>query len=110
MTARIPLPRLPSEKPRDEHYRLIQTKSSVVVLDCSGRVVETCPLKEFAGGSFEARLGLMNLAADQKTLAERRWRASTKPTKPQAPCDVGLFSDDRDQLDLVEMFADPANE
>lgn len=55
-------------------------------------------------------IDLPALAADQKTLAERRWRAPTKPRKPQAPCDVGLFSDDRDQLDLVEMFADPANE
>jgi hypothetical protein len=29
-----------------------------------------------------------------------------QPTKPQLPCDIGLFSDEADQLDLVEMFQD----
>ena len=30
--------------------------------------------------------------------------------KPQKPCDIGLFSDEADQLDLVEMFQDPAED
>ncbi len=47
---------------------------------------------------------LNRLATDQKTVAERKWRAGLKPAKPQEPCDIGLFSDDADQLDLVEMF------
>ena len=50
------------------------------------------------------------IAQDQRTLAERKWRAPTKPNKPQKPCDVGLFSDDHLQLDLVEMLQEPANE
>lgn len=36
--------------------------------------------------------------------------APIKPRKPQQRCDVGLFSDDADQLDLVEMFQDPADD
>ena len=37
-------------------------------------------------------------------------RAPMRPGKPQAVCDIGLFSDDADQLDLVEMFQDPAED
>jgi len=36
--------------------------------------------------------------------------APIKPRKLQKPCDVGLFSDEADQLDLVEMFHDPAED
>ncbi len=50
------------------------------------------------------------IATDQKTVAERKWRAGLKPAKPQQPCDHGLFSDDAAQLDLVEMFQQPTNE
>jgi hypothetical protein len=32
--------------------------------------------------------------------------APIKPAKPQARCDIGLFSDEADQLDLCEMFQD----
>ena len=32
--------------------------------------------------------------------------ASIKPRAPQARCDIGLFSDEADQLDLCEMFQD----
>lgn len=31
-------------------------------------------------------------------LAEKR----LQPARPQEPCDVGLFSDDRNQLDLLD--------
>lgn len=36
-------------------------------------------------------------------------RARALPRKPQQPCDVGLFSDDAAQLDLldIEMFQQP---
>ncbi len=50
------------------------------------------------------------LATDQKTVAERKWRAGRKPAKPQLPADHGLFSDDAAQLDLCEMFMDPTND
>lgn len=53
---------------------------------------------------------LNRLATDQRTLAERKWQAPSKPAKAQLPCDVGLFSDDKDQLDMCEMFQEPANE
>ncbi len=50
------------------------------------------------------------IATDQKTVAERKWRAGMKPRKEQKACDVGLFSDDAAQLDLCEMFQQPTNE
>jgi len=53
---------------------------------------------------------LNSLAADQKTVAERKWRAGLKPAKPQRACDIGLFSDDAAQLDLVEMFHQPVED
>ena len=34
-------------------------------------------------------------------LAKRQAAAPLKPNKPQEPCDVGLFSDDARQLDLI---------
>jgi hypothetical protein len=49
---------------------------------------------------------LARFPQDAKTVAERKWQAGLKPAKPQQPCDVGLFSDDMDQ---VEMFMDPTN-
>ena len=45
---------------------------------------------------------LNRLAADQKTLAERKWQEGAKPSKPQQPCDVGLFGDQAQQLDLID--------
>lgn len=43
-------------------------------------------------------------------IAATRALGRMKPKKPQKPCDVGLFSDEADQLDLVEMFQDPAED
>lgn len=45
-------------------------------------------------------------SADIAGLLRLKAAAPIKPAKPQKPCDVGLFSDDADQLDLVEMFQD----
>jgi hypothetical protein len=36
--------------------------------------------------------------------------APIKPRKPQLPPDIGLFSDEADQLDLCEMFQDSTEE
>jgi hypothetical protein len=36
--------------------------------------------------------------------------APIKPRAPQAACDIGLFSDEADQLDLVEMLQDPVED
>ncbi len=41
---------------------------------------------------------------------QRRADAGMKPRKEQKPMDIGLWSDDAAQLDLVEMFATPTNE
>ena len=48
-------------------------------------------------------------ATDERTVAERKWAAGLKPAAPQLPPDHGLFSDDKDQLELIEMFQDPTN-
>lgn len=37
-------------------------------------------------------------------------RAKAMPMRAQQPCDVGLFSDDADQLDLIEMLQQPTND
>ena len=55
-------------------------------------------------------LAMNRLAVDQRTVAERKWLAGLKPAKPQLPADVGLFSDDADQLDLVEMLQEPVED
>lgn len=39
-------------------------------------------------------------------LAKAKAAAPMRPDKPQKPCDVGLFSDEADQMDLIEMFMD----
>jgi hypothetical protein len=36
--------------------------------------------------------------------------APIKPRKPQQPMDIGLWSDEADQLDLCEMFQQPAED
>jgi hypothetical protein len=44
------------------------------------------------------------IEADQKFMAERKWREGLKPTAPQLPAAHGLFGDEHLQLDLVEML------
>lgn len=56
-------------------------------------------------------LGLTNpLARDQAALAQRKANAPLKPRKEQKPCDVGLFSDEANQIDLIEMLMEPVDE
>ena len=47
------------------------------------------------------------LAQDQRTVAERQWRAPVKPRAAQLPCDHGMFSDEMDQ---IEMFMEPCDD
>ena len=47
------------------------------------------------------------ISQDERTIAERKWRAPLKPRADQLPPDIGLFSDDKDQLEMVEMFVPP---
>jgi len=49
-------------------------------------------------------------APDVGGLLRLKAKAPMRPGKPQRPCDLGLFSDEADQLDLVEMFQDPAED
>jgi hypothetical protein len=44
--------------------------------------------------------------ADLAGLLRLKAAAPIKPAKPQKPCDVGLFSDDADQLDLVSWLTE----
>jgi len=39
--------------------------------------------------------------ASDATMAKRRAAAPLKPSKPQSPCDLGLFSDSRNQQELL---------
>lgn len=56
-------------------------------------------------------LGLTNpLARDQVTIAQRKSAAPLKPEQPQKPMDIGLFSDEASQLDLIEMLMEPTND
>lgn len=45
----------------------------------------------------------MSRMADQAEIARRKAAMPLKPTKPQAACDHGLFSDEAAQSDLVDM-------
>lgn len=49
---------------------------------------------------------------DEMIAAWRRemFEGPLRPKVPQKPCDVGLFSDEADQLDLCEMFQDSTEE
>jgi hypothetical protein len=42
--------------------------------------------------------------------ARRLAQAPLRPSRPQLPCDHGLFSDEAAQLDLVEMLQDPVED
>jgi len=52
------------------------------------------------------QMDLPQSAADPGGLVKLLAAAPLRPRKPQAPCDVGLFSDEADQLDLVSLFRD----
>jgi hypothetical protein len=41
---------------------------------------------------------------DPAALAKQLAAAPLRPRKPQNPCDIGLFSDEADQLDLAGLF------
>lgn len=45
-----------------------------------------------------------------RLLLQRKANAPLKPDVPQKPADIGLFSDEAAQLDLIEMFEDPTND
>jgi hypothetical protein len=50
--------------------------------------------------------------AANRSLAQRKANSPLMAPKPQIPCDHGLFSEERDQLDLADMpmFTDAIEE
>jgi hypothetical protein len=48
--------------------------------------------------------------ADIGGLLRLKSAAPIKPRKPQISCDIGLFSDEADQLDLVSWFTEQSEE
>jgi len=48
--------------------------------------------------------------ATDAVLAQRRADMPLKPKAIQRPCDVGLFSDDSEQLDLVSWFTEQSED
>ncbi len=61
-------------------------------------------------GEYRVMMGLNRIEADQRTVAERQWHKPKLAPKQQKACDHGLFSDEANQLDLVEMLQDPTND
>jgi len=49
------------------------------------------------------QLDLARTVPDPAGLARRLAAAPLRPRKPQATCDLGLFSDEADQLDLASL-------
>ncbi len=82
------------------------------IIDMRGnwRYVSTDPLPPDPAETARLEAALRDADRRNVTLAKRRAREPLRPAKPQEACDIGLFSDDRHQLDLVEMFQDPTNE
>lgn len=54
--------------------------------------------------NLPGQLDMPDTAERMGELAKLKAQAPMRPAKPQKPCDVGLFSDDADQIDLIEMF------
>lgn len=54
----------------------------------------------------DRQTSLLGTSPDIGGLLRLKAAAPIKAAKPQKACDIGLFSDEADQLDLVEMFQD----
>jgi hypothetical protein len=63
-----------------------------------------------AKSRFDGQSVLPCTPADMAGMLRRKAEAPILAPKPQKPCDIGLFSDEADQLDLVEMFQDSAED
>lgn len=47
---------------------------------------------------------LPQTAPDVRALLQRRAASRMRASQEQKPCDIGLFSDEADQLDLVGLY------
>lgn len=60
---------------------------------------------------FRSRqLAMPGTSPDVGGLLRLKAKAPMMAPRPQRPCDIGLFSDEADQLDLCEMFQDSTEE
>jgi hypothetical protein len=74
------------------------TKAGVPV-DQQDRLIQQIAAKAAPG----AKVGPFQIPHDVKGAAQRRAASRLLAPKPQQACDLGLFSDERDQLDLVDL-------
>lgn len=58
----------------------------------------------------QLEIEVLATVANHMALFRLKSAAPLRPSKPQMPCDHGLFSDEAAQLDLVEMLQEPTNE
>ena len=56
--------------------------------------------------NLPGQFDLPNTAPDHAGLAKQLAAAPLRPVAPQLPADHGLFGDESNQLDLIEMFMD----
>jgi hypothetical protein len=56
------------------------------------------------------QLDMPGTAVEVKGQIRRRGAAPLRSGQAQMPCDIGLFSDDADQTDLIEMLLDPVDD
>jgi hypothetical protein len=61
------------------------------------------------GSTVIGQTSIPGTGPDVGGMLQRKADARLQPRKPQQACDIGLFSDDAAQLDLVEMFQQPTN-
>lgn len=57
--------------------------------------------------TLPGQFDLPQTSPDLAGLARLKAKAPLRPNKPQFACDIGLFSDDANQTDLIEMLIDP---
>jgi RNA polymerase subunit RPABC4/transcription elongation factor Spt4 len=63
-----------------------------------------CPSCHGSGEGNRWSATMPGTAPDPAGMAKRKAAAPLKPARPQDACDIGLFSDDAAQLDLVHML------
>ena len=55
----------------------------------------------------QSQVELPGCEPDLAGALQRKADAPLKPRKPQEPCDVGLFSDENKQVDLIDQLGKP---
>ena len=57
--------------------------------------------------TLPGQLDMPEIDAIGSAIVQRKANSRLIPSKEQKPCDIGLFSDDSAQIDLVEMLMEP---